>query len=200
MVALTIKTDFKSVQKSLSQLSDNLQQRVVPAALNKVVAKANTTMIREITSEFNIKVAEVRANLRVIRAKRDFSKWYAQLDPFAKNKAGRGLNVIRFTETKISLAEGRRRAKAGNQQDLRFQIKRAGGKKTIKGAFIGNRGRTVFVRTGKERLPIKAVTTVDVPQMFNTRRINNKVIARINAEMSVEFDRAIKAALAGSFK
>lgn len=200
MATITIKSNFKDVQKSLDKLTGNLQQKVVPAALNKVVAKANTTMVREITSEFNIKSSEVRANLRVIRAQRDLSKWYAKLDPFAKNKKGRGLNLIRFTESKVSLAEGRRRAKAGTNRDLRFQIKRGGSKKTIKGAFIGNQGRTVFMRTGKERLPIKAVTTIDVPQMFNTRRINNKVVARINAEMSVEFNRAIKAALLGSFK
>jgi hypothetical protein len=200
MAIINIKTNFKDVQKSLDKLNSNLQQKVVPAALNKVVAKANTTMIREITAEFNIKSNEVRSNLRVIRAQRDFSKWYAKLDPFAKNKKGRGLNLIRFTENKVSLAEGRRRAKSGTQQDLRFQIKRGAGKKTIKGAFIGNKGRTVFARTGKERLPIKALTTIDVPQMFNTRRINKKVIARINSEMSVEFDRAIKAALLGTFK
>lgn len=200
MAIINIKTDFNSVHKSLNKLSNDLQQKVVPAALNKVVAKANTAMVREIASEFNIQANEVRANLRVIRAKRDFSKWYAQLDPFAKNRKGRGLNLIRFTEKKVSLAEGRRRAKAGNQQDLRFQIKRNGSKKTIKGAFIGNQGRTVFIRTGKERLPIKALTTIDVPQMFNTRRINSKVIARINSEMTIEFDRAIKAVLAGTLR
>ena len=200
MAIINIKTNFKDVQKSLDKLNNTLQQKIVPAALNKVIAKANTTMVREITSEFNIKSNEVRSNLRVIRAQRDFSKWYAKLDPFAKNKKGRGLNLIRFTENKVSLAEGRRRAKAGTKQDLRFQIKRGAGKKTIKGAFIGNQGRTVFARTGKDRLPIKALTTIDVPQMFNTRRINKKVIARINAEMSVEFERALKAALLGTFK
>jgi len=198
MATIKIKTNFKDVQKSLDKLNSRLQQKVVPAALNKVLGKANTTMVREISSEFNIKSSEVRANLRMVRAQRDFSRWYARLDPFARNRKGRGLNLIRFTEQKVSLAEGRRRAKSGSQQDLRFQIKRNAGKKTIKGAFIGNQGRTVFMRTGKERLPIKALTTIDVPQMFNTKRINAKVVARINSEMKIEFDRAIKAALAGA--
>jgi len=198
MATIKIKTNFKDVQKSLDKLNSRLQQKVVPSALNKVLGKANTTMVREISSEFNIKSSEVRANLRMVRAQRDFSRWYAKLDPFARNRKGRGLNLIRFTEQMVSLAEGRRRAKSGSQQDLRFQIKRNAGKKTIKGAFIGNHGRTVFVRTGKERLPIKALTTIDVPQMFNTKRINAKVVARINSEMKIEFDRAIKAALAGA--
>lgn len=197
MTSISIKTDFSGVQRNLDQLSESLQKKIVPAALNKVVAKANTTMVREIVSTFNIKSAEVRAKLRIIRAKKDFSQWVATLDPFAGGKRGRAMNVIHFAEKKVTLAEGRRRAKAGTQDLLRFQIKKAGGKKVIKGAFIGNRGRTVFERTGDKRLPIKPVVTIDVPQMFNMRRINDAVVKRINDELAIEFDRAINAATSG---
>jgi hypothetical protein len=41
--------------------------------------------------------------------------------------------------------------------------------------FVGNKGRTVFRRTGPKRLPIEPVRTIDVPQMFNQRRINKIV-------------------------
>lgn len=200
MVMLTIKTDFQGVQNRLNQISADLQKRVIPAALNKTIAKANTSMVREITSTYNIKAVDVRARLRVIRATKDFKKWKAILDPFAGGKRGRALNVIKFAEKKITLAEGRRRAKAGTADQLRFQIKKTGGKKTIQGAFIGNKGRTVFERTGDARLPIKPVTTIDVPQMFNTRRINAVVVKRINDELAIEFDRAIRAVMTGSIR
>lgn len=200
MVMLTIKTDFQGVQNRLNQISADLQKRVIPAALNKTIAKANTSMVREITSTYNIKAADVRARLRVIRATKDFKKWKAILDPFAGGKRGRALNVIKFAEKKITLAEGRRRAKSGTADQLRFQIKKTGGKKTIQGAFIGNKGRTVFERTGDARLPIKPVTTIDVPQMFNTRRINAVVVKRINDELAIEFDRAIRAVMTGSIR
>jgi hypothetical protein len=200
MVMLTIKTDFQGVQNRLNQISADLQKRVIPAALNKTIAKANTSMVREITSTYNIKAVDVRARLRVIRATKDFKKWKAILDPFAGGKRGRALNVIKFAEKKITLAEGRRRAKAGTADQLRFQIKKIGGKKTIQGAFIGNKGRTIFERTGDARLPIKPVTTIDVPQMFNTRRINAVVVKRINDELAIEFDRAIRAAMTGSIR
>lgn len=200
MTSVSLKTDFKETFKSLNRLSDDLQKRVVPAALNKVVAKANTEMVRAITSEFNIKADEVRSNLKIIKAKRDFSKWVAQLDPFAKNRKGRGFNLVRFVEKKVTLAEGRRRAKAGTLNQVQFQIKKLGGKKIIKGAFIGNNGKTVFIREGNDRLPIKPVTTIDVSQMFNTRRINKRVMDRINSELPIEFDRAIKAAIAGAIR
>ena len=197
MVAISIKADFRDVQKRLDRLSTNVQSRVIPAALNKVVAKAKTEMARAISSEFNMKQADVKERLRVIRAQRSVARWMAVLDPFASRRRGRSLNLIRFIENKVTLSEGKRRKKSGTANQLRFQIKRAGGKKIISGAFIANKGRTVFIREGKDRLPIKALSTIDVPQMFNTRRVNKRVTDRINAELRIEFDRAIKAALQG---
>ena len=200
MVTITVKTDFAEVNRKLRKLPNELQIKVVPAALNKVVAKANTEMVRQISRDFNISQNDVRARMRVIRAKRDFARFTASLDPYLTNRRGRSLNLIRFLEKSVSLAEGKRRRGDGSLQQLRFQIKRGGGKKTINDAFIGNRGRTVFVREGKSRLPIKALTTIDVPQMFNTKRIQAAVLKRIDSDLLVEFDRAIKAALAEAFR
>jgi hypothetical protein len=197
MVTLSVKADFGDVKKKLNALSNDLQKRVVPAALNKVIAKANTEMARQISSEFNIKQQEVRGRLRITRAKRNYERWFARLDPFASSRAGRSLNLIRFVERSVTLAERGRRIKNNSLQDLRFKIKRVGGPKIIKGAFIGNNGRTVFIREGRSRLPIKALSTIDVPQMFNTRRIQGRVLNRINRDMVIEFDRAIKSAMSG---
>ncbi len=197
---ITIKTDFKDVQRKLNRLPQELQRKVVPAALNKVAAKANTEMTRQITREYRILASEVRGKLRLRRAERKLSNWYATLEPVSTARRGGGLNLIRFVEKSVTLAEAKRRKKTGAANQLRFQVKKAGGKQTITGAFIANAGRTVFVRTGDKRLPIKALSTIGVAQMFNTRRIQSAVIARINKEMEVEFDRAIKAAIAGVFR
>jgi hypothetical protein len=208
MVTLSIKTDFNDVQRKLDRLSSDLQRKVVPAALNKVAAKAKTEMVRGITSEFNIKADEVRSRLRIIRANRKSDKWYAVLDPFATGRKyarkGTTLNLIRFVEKSVTLAEARRRKKSGTTNQLRFQIKKNGGRVTLKGAFIATNkstgGTAVFTRVGKDRYPIQAKQTIDIPQMFNTRRINARVVDRIEREMAVEFDRAINAAINGSFR
>lgn len=200
MISLSVKTDFKDVQKSLDRLSTDLQKRVVPAALNKVAAKAKTEMKQQITGEYNLKSAEVNERLRVIKAGRSLNQWLAVLDPFASRKRGRSLNMIHFLENKTTLAEAKRRKAGGTVNQLHFKIKRVGGKKLVEGAFIGNKGRTVFVRTSGDRLPIKALSTIDVPQMFNTKRIQSKVLARIEKELQVEFDRAISAALSGAMR
>ena len=205
MVAISIKTDFTELDRRLSRLSYAVRERATPAALNKVIAKAKTEMTRAITSEFNLRSDEVRTTLRIFNARRQTKDWVAVLDPFgSKRKKGTTINLIRFVEKRVSLAEGRRRAKAGVRDQVFFKIKKSGGKQTLRGAFIATSRRTggtaVFTRVGKERYPIEAKQTIDIPQMFNTRRIQNAVLARIDKELVIEFDRAIKAALAGNIR
>jgi len=48
------------------------------------------------------------------------------------------------------------------------------------------------VRVGKERLPIKALTTIDVAQMFNTKRINAKVVQMIEAKFPTIFANEVR--------
>jgi hypothetical protein len=214
IMQLSIKTDFRDVQRKVDRLSREMQNKVIPAAINKVAPKARTAMIRQITSEFNIRADEVRSRLRLIKARRNLERWMATLDPFASSRRGRSLNLIRFIEGSITLAEAKRRVRKGEggayqlnksvtrqkALQMRFKIKRRGSKQTVTGAFIGNKGRTVFVRLGDKQLPIKALSTIDVPQMFNTRRVQAEVIKVINRELPIEFDRAIKAAVAGVFR
>lgn len=82
------------------------------------------------------------------------------------------------------------------KKGVTVRIKKSGGRKLIKHAFIGNQGRTMFMREGTKRLPIKSVKTVDVPQMFNTRHINANVLARIRRDLPVEIQRALAASSA----
>ena len=186
-----IKIDIRGVddvKRQLARLQSDLRAKALVPALNKVGAKARTEMTRAITDEFALKQAEVRPRLSLSRA--TTGRLMVVLDPYASRRRGRSLNLIHFLERRISLAELRRRRKAGDNQ-IQFQIKRGGGRKQIPGAFVANKGRTVFRRVGKARLPIEAVSTIDVPQMFNTRRIQARVLARIRKEMGVEVERAV---------
>jgi hypothetical protein len=197
MEVLTFKNNFPEVARSLNLVAIDIQKKVVPATLNKVAKKGSTEMVRAITQEFNIKREDVASRIRIIRAGRKLDQWAAAIDPFKSVRRGRSLNLIRFLEKSVSLAEGRRRKKTGNENQLRFQIKKVGSKKIITGAFIGNKGRTVFVRETGDRLPIKALSTIDVPQMFNTRKIQARVISRIETDLPIEFERALKAVING---
>ena len=179
---------FDRLQRRMNMLDHEINA-AASMAINKTAAKAKTEMVRAIASEYAITQREVRPKMRVFRASR--MKLKAVLDPWGGGRK-RSLNVIHFLEKKVTLAEGRRRKKAGTQNELRFKIKKRGSPKTIKGAFIGNKGRTIFRRTGKSRLPIESVQTLGVPQMFGVRRINERVLARIRKELPIEADRAVR--------
>ncbi|MDA8092336.1 MAG: phage tail protein [Betaproteobacteria bacterium] len=148
------------------------------AAINKTGDKARAEMTRQITSEFSIKARDVRAQLILRRASVKGAGFVAELEAFGRRGGKRSMNVIHFRARQTA-------------QGVTVQIKKTGGRKLLKHAFIGNQGRTVFMRAGKQRLPIQAVETIDVPQMFNTRRINTAVLAKIKRELPVEFERAL---------
>lgn len=110
------------------------------------------------------------------------------------------MNLAHFIENKVTLSERKKRIKAGSEKDLHFKIKKLGGKKVIQGAFIGNRGRTVFKRSTDARLPIEPVQVIGVPQMFNTKRVNKKTVSFALKEFPKQFDAAFKHYLDRSFK
>ena len=104
--------------------------------------------------------------------------------------------MIHFLAAVRGMAVRGKRAKKGElkaiDRQLGFLIKKAGGLKRIEGAFLGNKGRTVFRRVGKDRLPIEPLQVIGFSQMFSSRRISKRVMDKINADLPVEIDRSIK--------
>jgi hypothetical protein len=194
---LSIRTDFREVQAMLDQLPSRLADQAARNAINRTVAHARTRMQREITREFALPAAVVRERLTVKRA--TFGRGgeaVIRADLTAGGK--RAMNLIRFLEKSVTLAEGRRRARAGTRGRLFVQIRRTGGRQMLpEGSFIGNGGRTVFQRLGEDRLPIRALSTIDVPQMFNTRRVNDAVMAAVRDFLPKRMAHEIRFALRG---
>lgn len=184
---LSIETNFPQIDRALAALPEQVGRQALARALNRAVDQARVQMQRNIAREFNVSVGYVRARMRVHRA-------YArgQVNITAELSAGdgrkRSANIIAFVERKVTLAEAKRRSKAGTLNQLRVQVRR-GQVRPLPGAFIGNKGRTVFRRVGRARLPIEPVQTIDVGQMFNTRRINAAVVRTIQQRLPDLFAR-----------
>ena len=205
MTRLSIQSDFRDVQRMLERLSDDVRNRATGRALNKVVEQGRTEMVRRIAAEFVMTQREARERMRIRPARFARGKLQLEAELFVSNTGRRSLNLIRFVQRSVTLAAARRAARAGTLRTqgrgnralpLTFRIKRVGGVKTLKGAFIANKGRTVFRRMGQGRLPIEGVQTIDVGQMFNTRRINAAVIARIKAQLPIVMAQEVRFALA----
>lgn len=194
---LDVRIDTSGAERMLRQLQGEVRDTAMARTLSRVVDQGRTAMRREISREFNLSQSQVAEKLNVRKPRRDSGGVYvlrAELYSRGRN-GGRSLNLIRFMEKQVSLAEGRRRTKAGTH-GVYVKIKRTGSFKLVKGAFIGNKGRTVFRRVGKERLPIEALQTIDVPQMFNTRRVNQVVRTRMQEQLVVVAGQQLRYAIA----
>ncbi len=202
---LEIATNFPEVQRRLDGLREQVGQQALARAMNRTVDAAKTQVRREIVREFNVTSEEVNKTLRIVRA--SFSRGAFQLTAMLESRweRGRSLNLIRFVERSVSITQARKRMKAGEggtytlrgaqrskTLELRFKVRRSGPQKVIPGAFIGNKGRTVFIREGKGRLPIKAVQTIAIPQMFNTKRINERVLGKIASDFPRIFEAEVR--------
>lgn len=198
---ISIKTNFPEVQRSLDRLQSGVREQALVSAINKTLDQAKTAMVRGITSEFNVKAAYVRERLRVIRASKKGGPFTIVGTLQGGSDRKRSANIIAFVERSTSLAQAKKRKKAGTLNQLFVKIKRGSGAKPLKDAFIGNKGRTVFKRvpgtkmasrsrwSGSAAEQIAPVQVIDVGQMFNTRRINSVVVNTMKAKFPQVFAR-----------
>ena len=201
MITLRIATNFADVQRAYRALQVDVRDKAMSAALNRTITKGRAEMVRAITAEYAIRASDVRAQLHLRKAARQ--RLEAELEAFGRRRGRRSRNVILFGAREVK-GKGKavrvrfRGARGWATRMVRkgggvsIKIKRGGPRKLIPGAFIGNQGRTVFIRTGTARLPIRGAETVDVPQMFNTRAINARVVRHMERELPKEFASAAR--------
>lgn len=175
---LSIKTDFANVAAKLDTLSADVANRAQASMLNKAADQGKTQAVREVTAEYAVKASYARDRIRIKRASFKQGRFEMTVTIDAGNGRKRAANVIAFAARENKLGVG-------------VKIRRNAPRKTIRGAFIGNKGRTVFIREGKDRLPIKPVQTIDVPQMFNARKVKAKVLDVIRRQLPVIAEREI---------
>ncbi len=198
MSSISIRNNFPAIAQRLDRLPEQIANKALVRALNKTVDQGKTEMARQISGEYRISVGEAKRRLSVQRATAKGALKFLAILEATRRGQGRSMNLIAFvTKSKVSKASAKRQGKANLAGQLQFQIKRTGGKKVIPGAFIGNKGRTVFIRQGKERKPIEAVNTIGVPSMFNARKINSVVRRVLLQKFLANFDRELRVVLEG---
>lgn len=186
-VQISVAHNFPEVQRKVEQLREDIQKRALVSAINKTMDRGKTEMKRSIIKEFAVSSSYVQDQLYVRGARASSSSANLAAELLAKSNRRRSRNVIAFAKTLTLSQANRARRKSKRNPELRFVFKRGSDIKNIEGSFIGNKGRTVFIRTGgtmasrsryagsKHAEAIEAVQVIDVSQMFNTRRINMPV-------------------------
>ena len=176
----TLTHNFPEVQRALNSLKQDIALKATASALNKTVAQAKTAMSKEIRAEFVLPASTVSQSLRVSRARAARGTASMDVSLSSVSRPGkRSLNLAHFNAKQTS-------------KGVSFKVRRDGPRKVIPGSFLINGGKTVMIRTGKGRLPIRALQTIDVAQMFNTKRINAKVLGMINAKLPTIFANEVR--------
>jgi len=195
MTTISVRNNFPEIAAKLDRLPDSVANRAVARSLDASIKQGGTAMARQISQEFRIKVGDVKERLAFARAS---SKGQLKLQAIllaTSMRKHRSMNLIHFVTNQP------KRYKSGKLGQLKFQVKRSGGKKTIPGAFVATNqitgGTAVFIRKGKYRYPIKTLMTLDVPQMFNTKRINSVVRQVIIVKFRGNFKRELRSVLGG---
>lgn len=185
MITVSVKDNIQQIIREMKAHEKAVQKAQI-SALNKAAKGAKVQMTRVITAGYRVSAALVRERLIVKGAKRGGAHEFEAKLIGNPNTGGklRSMNLIHFAQSKLNRAE--KAAWKKQEADARgrvsrpqipFQIKKNGRRVNVKGAFIGNDGRTVFVRTGDKRLPIKAVQTIGIPQMFMSKHSINDIKA-----------------------
>lgn len=185
-----IETNFPQVAAALRQFGSDVTDKATVRALNRIIEQARTRMSREIRAEFVLPAAKVREALRIKRASFAGGVLSVEAVLFVSSTSKRSMNVINFAARQTA-------------QGVTVKIKRSAGRRLIRNAFIANQGRTVFERVpgtkmgsrkwgGQHGERIKPVQTIDVPQMFNTRKINEAVVQAIRQTSPVVFERELR--------
>ena len=168
---LNISVDLDGAMKALDRLERELAPKAASAALNRVATSARAEAVREIARKSGLTQAEVRKHIDIVTANRGNLEAQIIARPWSPN-------LIRF------------KARQTPQGVVASPWRN---KRVHKHTFIGNQGRTVFVRQGKGRLPIKSVRGPSVKKEFLQGYAIKAMEKKVAERFGIEFDRALRA-------
>ena len=164
---MEIDIKLEGIDKVVAKMRPDIYKKSLNKTLNDIGSKVKTQSTKAVRQRYNIKAKTVKDNMQVKRSR------YSDLS-FALHIASGRRNIINF---------GARQVKKG----VNVKVKKTSGVKLVKGAFIGNNGRTVFKRVKDKRLPIKAIKTLSIPQMFN-----KDIMQEVDKDASSNFNKRFK--------
>lgn len=193
-VSLDIRSNVAaSIAKLGAETSEKLKQAQVNA-LNRTIDQLRTEAGREIRKEYNVTLRGIRqaAAIRYARA--------GNLFPWTElTFKGRPINLVEFGARALNPwnIKGRRHNRRGG--GVSVQVKVAGGRKVIAGAFLAtiksgqNAGKQgVFRRSGPEHwAPIKFLPSLSLPEMAERRAISAALLKFADEKFTANFEQQV---------
>lgn len=181
---VNVSQDAAAFRASVERLKSAQMNRAIAIALNRTAEGVQTEANRMIRATHRILQREVARAFTIRRA-------YAGKLQAMVSASGRPLNVIGF--------EARPSQPGGKPPKVGVSVNIKGVRKKIPGSFVVKIPNTsylgVFMRKGRSRFPIRAVTTVSVPGLFR-RDIASNAIANVATDrFRSELASAVRAIL-----
>ncbi len=153
-------------------LDEKIYRKALRRTIKRMGAKFKNRAIKEVRKTYNVKAKTLRRHIKERMSGSDGGsvEWRFTV-------TGRPVNLIHF---------GARQMRKG----VSVKVKKGSGRKVIKSAFIARDSgghKRVFMRKGKERLPIEAKSTLSYPQMFN-KDIIDKATKEVEENYGKEFE------------
>lgn len=175
MLSVTIPGDaLKKLEKAVSESGKKLPQEVA-TVLNAVAKKTRSKMSKDIRKHITASAAGVN---KVIRSPRKASKQHL------------GTSVELEATKRLPLKEFKARQ---TKKGVSYKIDPTQGPKLIPSAFtVAKFGNHVFVREGKERLPINKKYGVSPWGVFVKRKMREPTVSDTQAELAKQLNARIK--------
>ena len=154
-------------------------------AMNRALEGARTAAAQQTRAEYRVNAAAIKATMRLVRATP------ARLEATVTSR-GQRIPLFAFKPVPDQPGTG-----GPGRPQLRVGVKRAGGRKEVRSAFIARAGR-VSMRQGKARFPLVSLFGPAVPQMMHNEAVIAQIEAvaqqRLDARLEHEIARALEQA------
>ncbi len=168
---IDVRSNIKEVSKTMSKLDRQVIPKATVMGLNKGITNVRTQVVRRVSKTTGIKQKHLRQLITVSKA----GKVKGPVAVFALRE--KYPNLIRFNARKVKLG---------------VSATAWGFRKIYEGAFIGNKGRTVFARETKKNLPIEALPGPSAAVQMVREKIDEAVAAIGIDKFNAEFQRQIQ--------
>lgn len=186
---MDVRADVREVERMLTDVQKKIVPKAATAALNRTIKQVQTQSVKEVSAITKLKAKDIRENMKQYKASWNRLQASIHAQPYAPN-------LINFKAKEKAKPKRKRKNWQGGVYASAW-----GKRKLYRGAFIANKGRTVFTREIKGgqkvgRLPIKALKGPSLPRTFVQPKVNkamHQVADRVwRQRFKHELDRRLK--------
>ena len=171
-LSLSVKSNFKQLTRGLNKVQRSIIPAAANSALNKAGRKVKTIITRDLAKEMGLKQKDIKNKIKVKKSN------FRTLSVFI-SATGRRLNIIRFKAKALKKA---------------LTAKPWGKARRWRTGFIGNKGRTAFLRLPNKK--IKALSGPGIASEFVRRRVIKLMKTIGGDEFLKQFSRELKRRIA----